>query len=339
MGVRPQQSGNKMDGLPNPLISGSDKGFTIDNKVEDLRDRTDNTIRESLHPTGEFKMPYGRQDQRPSSPKDGDLFFNLSTGQLEMYANTTVTYTGTDAIITDAAPRTVSSALSTFLTRVHAGASVDFYFDADGTGNAVVLSAVVSDTELTLASDYPDTANRDGVAHAFTVRLQQSAQWVVVMKLFAGGAIDGIVTGTATGHSARAFLSAAVQSIPHNTLTKVQYDGEDWDLDSEFDSTTDFRFTPTKAGKYQVNAAAEFLANAVGQRTISIYKNGSLHTLGQAIDATALRPTVIMASDILDMDGISDYIEIFVLQTRGSALDITNTSQGNFISIAKIESS
>lgn len=145
--------------------------------------------------------------------------------------------------------------------------------------------------------------------------------------------------GGGAGHAARAYQNA-LQSIPNNTLTKVQFNAESWDLDNEFDSATNYRFTPTVAGLYQVNTAVTFVTNATGIRRCEIRKNGSPHTRGTNVDAVTVASlvTTVAASDIFDMNGSTDYIEVFCSQTSGGALNIVGTSAAEtvFVSIAKL---
>ena len=66
-------------------------------------------------------------------------------------------------------------------------------------------------------------------------------------------------TGTVTGAgetlkpSFRAKLSAT-QNVSSSTDVKAQFNTELFDTDSDYDNSTNYRFTPTTAGKYFVNA-------------------------------------------------------------------------------------
>jgi hypothetical protein len=50
--------------------------------------------------------------------------------------------------------------------------------------------------------------------------------------------------------------STADQTISDDVYTKVQFDTERFDTDNCYDNTTNYRFTPTVAGKYFIYAFA-----------------------------------------------------------------------------------
>lgn len=100
------------------------------------------------------------------------------------------------------------------------------------------------------------------------------------------------------------------QAVTGGTYTKIQFNGEDFDTDNCYDSTTNYRFTPTKAGKYQVSWLINL--NTGGAATWSyIYKNGSLFKAADYRNA-ANTTTYSAASVLVDMNGSTDYLEIYV---------------------------
>ena len=52
------------------------------------------------------------------------------------------------------------------------------------------------------------------------------------------------------------------QTLSNATLTKIQLQTEEFDTNSNFDSTTNYRFTPTVAGYYQVNGVVNIQGTA-----------------------------------------------------------------------------
>ena len=118
--------------------------------------------------------------------------------------------------------------------------------------------------------------------------------------------------------SFEAFLTAD-QSYTDNVETKVQFNSEVFDSDGCYDNSTNYRFTPTTAGKYYVYAQVVTdvtdLTNKLYTAKISIYKNGSTY---KAVDNM---PDYSSSSgwDILTqyvfatvvMNGSSDYLEIY----------------------------
>lgn len=104
------------------------------------------------------------------------------------------------------------------------------------------------------------------------------------------------------------------QSISSSTWTKVQLNTEEWDTANCFDSTTNYRFTPTVAGYYQINGG--FYAGASGTITriiIGIYKNGSIYKLGNYMapaTADSLRGVAVVSS-VVYFNGTTDYVELY----------------------------
>ena len=97
-----------------------------------------------------------------------------------------------------------------------------------------------------------------------------------------------------------------------STWTKCPIDVEEYDLTSDFDSSTNYRFTPSVAGYYQVNARVRF--NSSGTRTFDlcgIYKNGGLYTYGVLSLASTTSDVGVTISDIIYLNGSTDYIELY----------------------------
>lgn len=140
------------------------------------------------------------------------------------------------------------------------------------------------------------------------------------------GAITWLEIGGEELHSARVFLSGTDQTITKNVDTKIQFNSETWDPSNEFDSTTNYRFTPTKAGKYHVHATCMYLANNSGDREMRIYKNGTALSHNVAANLGGSQNTHVTISDTIDMNGSTDYIEIFTEHNSSIDLDIDATS-------------
>lgn len=111
------------------------------------------------------------------------------------------------------------------------------------------------------------------------------------------------------------------QSIANATATKIQLNTEAFDTNSNFDSTTNYRFTPTVAGYYQINASVYNGNNGgTGTQLIAIYKNGSpyKYTFGPYTNGGSMG-----IFDIVSLNGSTDYIEIYYIQSSGATQLIT----------------
>ena len=123
---------------------------------------------------------------------------------------------------------------------------------------------------------------------------------------------------------------ASDQSVSDDTYTKVTINTEVLDTGSMYDNSTNYRFTPTVAGKYFVygSVIGESSSNAGLQYTKSaIYKNGSVYK-EQIIHFTTNygRRAAASISANIDFNGSSDYVELYgsVKLNSGSA-----TIEGN----------
>jgi hypothetical protein len=129
-----------------------------------------------------------------------------------------------------------------------------------------------------------------------------------------------MVNGPAFSVSSTALVSAA-----NTTFTKVTYDTEDYDTNSNFASS---RFTPTVAGYYQINATIIFSGIvAVGKRSlVTIYKNGSRFLDGNFAAQISGETTFTSVSGIVYLNGSTDYVEIYGYQDTGGAQNIGSSA-------------
>lgn len=143
--------------------------------------------------------------------------------------------------------------------------------------------------------------------------------------------------GAAAGLAGPTFSAyrSATQSIPDITLTKVQFNNEEWDTANCYDSTTNYRFTPNVAGYYQVEACIEYAGASTGVRLATIYKNGVRHKDGNSFPANG-NGVLVKASAIIYFNGTTDYIECYAYQSSGGALNTGSTTYGNYFQAALI---
>jgi len=148
------------------------------------------------------------------------------------------------------------------------------------------------------------------------------------------------------GTNTPAFLAklSSDQSISDNTLTKVQFDTEDFDTNSNYDNATNYRFTPTVAGKYFVYASVwlESNSNTNFNRGYSIIKKNGSTTLVQSIQDSRDNPTGAYSSTpsiVVSMNGTTDYLEVqafIVAQTYSGIIQVNGGSGQSFFGAYKI---
>ena len=148
--------------------------------------------------------------------------------------------------------------------------------------------------------------------------------------------IDGSNAGTASFNVVpitpnpgfKAYRNAN-QTITHGTWTKVALDTEVYDVGGYFDHSSNYRFTPLVPGYYQINASYQDLTNDdVYDMMIAVYFNGTIGggmfgrlRIKNVDTARDFYASTVQTSDILYMDGVDDYIELYAYILRGGSAD------------------
>ena len=133
-----------------------------------------------------------------------------------------------------------------------------------------------------------------------------------------------------------AYLSSDQTGVSDNSATKVEIDTELFDTDGCYDNSTNYRFTPTTAGKYFVYASVNGKTDNAAYLThmnLYIYKNGSLYKyIEQDFRSANAFIITTQAEAIIDMNGSSDYLEVYgVLDyTSGAGRFQANTKNTYF---------
>jgi len=126
----------------------------------------------------------------------------------------------------------------------------------------------------------------------------------------------------------KAHLNSA-QTIATSTLTKLQFDTESFDTNSWYDSSTNYRYTPLKAGKYLVIGRLRYNNNNTGERSLHIYKNGAVDSLIAIYCSASGEIPIVEITSLVDMNGSTDYLELFTNQTTGGNADTTTGAVNN----------
>jgi hypothetical protein len=144
---------------------------------------------------------------------------------------------------------------------------------------------------------------------------------------------------------ARGYRATSTQSIASATWTKIQFNAENYDEKSEFDSTTNYRFTAKEDGYYQVNARTRYTITAAGANDylgIAIYVNGTAYAYGNNLAiGTSAGNTDIYSNNAPNVsDSIyltaGQYIEIFTYQDSGAAMNINFGTAETYVSVHKL---
>jgi hypothetical protein len=156
------------------------------------------------------------------------------------------------------------------------------------------------------------------------------ASWTVSHVLYTN--TNSVIRSQNPSHF-RAF-AAGSQSVAASTWTKVTMGSETLDLNSEFDSATNYRFTATKPCLMSISARVRMQSLPAGKEMmVAIYKNGVAVATGTYV-AAATEDTSIGVTDLISCVR-NDYLEVFVWHNNASAL---NTSAGTTLTwVAAVE--
>jgi hypothetical protein len=132
-----------------------------------------------------------------------------------------------------------------------------------------------------------------------------------------------MVSGNMPAFSAYA---SAVQTVTTNVATKVVFDTEVFDTNSNFASN---RFTPTVAGYYQINAGIQYLGSVTPY--LQIYKNGSVYS---SLISSSQVNGILHDANLIYCNGSTDYIEIYGTSYGGTQFN--NTQQNTWFNGAMI---
>ena len=139
--------------------------------------------------------------------------------------------------------------------------------------------------------------------------------------------------GVVTQPAKPMFLSYGASNIAmaNDTWVKVQFNNEQFDIGGYYDSSTNYRYTPQVAGKYMITARVYITYGSAATENIriAIYKNGAVYTLYNDYGGSTQSYGSVQIVSLIDMNGSSDYLEIYVRQnTSSDAVYYANQNQG-----------
>ena len=126
---------------------------------------------------------------------------------------------------------------------------------------------------------------------------------------------SGVVQSNLMYPSFVAYRTSSAQSLSNNTTTKCEYNTELFDTDSCYDNSTNYRFTPTVAGKYFVYHQVGYgrnTSNVFENGQVFIYKNGSNIASQQTSKNAVSNFEMASIHTICEMNGTSDYLEGYI---------------------------
>ena len=222
-------------------------------------------------------------------------------------STTTITGTGANVLgtsptITTPTISSLSSAAATALTLQSAGSTA---ITVDTSQNATFAKSII------LSGSTSGTTTLASTAVAGTSTATFPAATGTVM-----------VSGNMPAFSAYASSGTSCAS---STSTKILFQVENFDTNNCFTSST---FTPTVAGYYQINAAVAIITT-LGFCYVSIYKNNVQFNTGNQVPNNSVGIQVSVSS-LVYMNGTTDYLEIFLYQSSGSAVNSYTANNNNY---------
>jgi hypothetical protein len=124
------------------------------------------------------------------------------------------------------------------------------------------------------------------------------------------------------GPAFSAYQSSA-QTASLNTYFKIQFQTKEFDTNSNFDNSTNYRFTPTVAGYYLITGSMAGQSQA--EKFCVIYKNGTSYKYGADISGWSTT-----ASALVYLNGSTDYVELYGFLGTGSATTLISGSVATF---------
>jgi hypothetical protein len=157
------------------------------------------------------------------------------------------------------------------------------------------------------------------------------------------GAVTLLLNGAPISGGGGSAVAARVrrtsnQSINDSADTIVVWESETYDEGGVWTAGTPNRFTIAEAGKYHMTAGITFAANATGRRDVWFIRNGTTGTLyarARLSNPSGGTQNHVQAS--VDMNlSVSDYVQVYVYQDSGGALDVVGSDHNTFFAIHKV---
>ena len=166
-----------------------------------------------------------------------------------------------------------------------------------------------------------------------TITVGQSGDTISIPS---GATLNSAGTNTLTGIDNTPSFGAtasSTQSISNGGFVKVTLDTEDWDTDSAFDSSTNYRFTvPSgKGGTYKVEFGFWLADSASNLQQVEgyLYKNGvELFKLRSQHNSDGEYAGYVNLSSIAVLSA-SDYLEVYVYIQESSSGSSEISGSGN----------
>jgi len=288
---------------------------------------------------------YATNAQLATYATNAQLAVYATNAQLTSYATTT--NVALKANIIDLTTANVTEVTNLYFTNARATAAVTntslsnvtiAYTPATSIGYGIVVNAANTQGGTGYA-DFLKVTNTSGgatnpnksfrLSSAGGMEIINSAYTATLMSLSDAGAMSTALPYQVSGKQAvngpafSAYANATLQTISTGTLTKVLFQTEEFDTNSNYASS---KFTPTVEGYYQLNAEVRLDgASGTGEMMIMLFKNGSGYKRGMNQSGTQIAANfwAMQVSTVVYANGTTDYFEVYVQQGSGGNVTVT----------------
>ena len=144
---------------------------------------------------------------------------------------------------------------------------------------------------------------------------------------------DGVTQGIYGNIPAFSAYTTTSLSAPNNTTVKFPFNAKQYDTNNNYDATTNYRFTPTVAGYYQINASIYFGGAGTGSNAWAlcvIRQNATpAQYYGTQIFMNSSSLFNVIANPLIYFNGTTDYAECHFYQTNNASSTITINTVGS----------
>jgi len=180
-------------------------------------------------------------------------------------------------------------------------------------GTTVVLAAAASAGDFVeTVSFYVSSVLNAIPATAGAVNSTYLAGGVALANIGVGGVTQSYLGTNVAGNGPAfsAYRGTTTQAVSATTYTKIQFNVEEFDTNSNYDNTTNYRFTPTVAGYYQITLGIYSTTSIAANFYAYIYKNGTIFkTLTNIPTGGGGTSASIAGSALIYLNGSTDYVE------------------------------
>ena len=207
---------------------------------------------------------------------------------------------------------TLPVADTTSIVEGSADATKEIRFEVDGLTTSTTRTITVPDKDLTIQAQDVLLDDIAGLSPASGETIEYDGSNYISRAL-------GLFHVTLGGDAS--FTVAA------STFVKIEFDSETFDPLSDYDPTTNYRYTPSIAGKYFIYGVLQFEAvNDGDQIATLIKKNGTTFVVENQIYVstnTVNHSTTVFG--LIDMNGSTDYLELFAFHTSSASREVNES--------------